>query len=52
MGTMDQKLGLRIRKRYKKMTQQNIIAPIDREILKSELNANRFLRYTRKGGND
>lgn len=34
------------------MTQQPIIAPIDRKILKSELNADRFLRHTRKGGNE
>lgn len=29
-----------------------IIDPIDRELLKKELNADRFLRSTRKGGND
>ncbi len=31
---------------------KKIIEPIDREILKSELNSDRFLRSTRKGGND
>ena len=29
-----------------------IISPIDREVLKSELNQDRFLRTTRKGGNE
>jgi len=31
---------------------KNIIEPVDRELLKRELNADRFLRSTRKGGND
>lgn len=31
---------------------KEIIAPIDRELLKSELNSDRFLRSTRKGEND
>lgn len=30
---------------------ESIIAPIDREVLKGELNSNRFLRKTRKGDN-
>jgi hypothetical protein len=34
------------------MSQQEIIAPIDKEILKQELNSTRFLRKTRKGGNE
>ncbi|HIP32952.1 MAG TPA: GNAT family N-acetyltransferase [Crocinitomicaceae bacterium] len=31
---------------------ENIINPIDRELLLKELNSNRFLRTTRKGGNE
>ncbi len=34
------------------MTEQKIIDPIDRKILKSELNKDRFLRTTRKGDNE
>lgn len=34
------------------MTEKKIIEPIDREILKSELNADRFIRSTRKGDNE
>ncbi|MEJ6491721.1 MAG: GNAT family N-acyltransferase [Flavobacteriales bacterium] len=34
------------------MDEQKIIDPIDREILKKELNADRFLRTTRKGENE
>lgn len=34
------------------MKEQKIIDPIDREILKAELNSDRFLRTTRKGDNE
>jgi hypothetical protein len=34
------------------MTEKKIIEPIDREIIKSELNADRFIRTTRKGDNE
>jgi hypothetical protein len=34
------------------MSEQEIIAPIDRDILKKELNSERFLRTTRKGDNE
>lgn len=34
------------------MTEKKIIEPIDRKILKSELNADRFIRATRKGDNE
>ena len=32
--------------------QQAIIAPISKEIIKQELNQDRFIRTTRKGGNE
>ena len=31
---------------------EEIIAPIDRDLIKAELTPERFLRHTRKGGND
>ena len=31
---------------------EEIIAPIDRDLIKPELTPERFLRHTRKGGND
>lgn len=31
---------------------ETIIAPIDRQLIKSELTSDRFLRTTRKGGNE
>ena len=34
------------------MKEEPIIAPVDRNILKRELNADRFLRFTRKGTNE
>ena len=34
------------------MGTQNIIEPIDRVLLKKELNSTRFLRTTRKGENE
>ncbi len=34
------------------MKMENIIDPIDKELIKQELNSSRFLRKTRKGGNE